>query len=187
MVGGIRGGMRFVDNGNNASTDTWLNRNQCQASYPHLTPSTVFAPSTQPRNGGKFLNQSCLRREPFLDLDNALVASYPTTDQPATWGARKLEGQSGTGAIGARIAPRVGYANNNTAAPGLRMDSGPDYWPLRAGPNNLFPAMNPGNGDRGLAEFGNGERTLFQQPGNYGAPIRMLADNDTPGQVNPGD
>jgi hypothetical protein len=33
MVGGIRGGMRFVDNGNNPSTDTWLNRNQCQASY----------------------------------------------------------------------------------------------------------------------------------------------------------
>ncbi len=187
MVGGIRGGMRFVDNGNNPSSDTWLNRNQCQASYPHLTPSTVFAPSTQPRNGGKFLNQSWLRWEPFLDLDNALVASYPTTDQPATWGARVIEGQSGTGAIGARIAPRAGYANNNTAAPGLRMESGPDYWPWWMGPNNLFPAMNPGNGDRGFAEFGNGERTLFQQPGTYGAPIRMLVDNGTPGQVNPGD
>jgi hypothetical protein len=38
------------------------------------------------------------------------------------------------------------------------MDSGPDYWPWWAGPDNLFPSVNPGNGDRGFAAFGNGAR-----------------------------
>ncbi|MBY0440130.1 MAG: hypothetical protein K2W80_18255 [Burkholderiales bacterium] len=187
MIGGIRGGMRFVDGNNNPSTDSWLNRNQCQASYPVLTPSTVFAPSTQPRNAGKFLNQSWMRWEPFLDLDNSMASVYPTTDQPAPWGGRVIEGSSGTGSIGSRITPRTGYANNNTAAPALTMESGPDFWPWWAGPNNLFPTQNPGNGDRGFASFGNGERWIFQHPGSYGAPIRMFVDNGTPGQVNPGD
>ncbi|MCA3107226.1 MAG: hypothetical protein IOD09_14330 [Rhodocyclaceae bacterium] len=187
MIGGVRGGMRFVDNGNSASTDSWLNRNQCQASHPNLMPSTVFAPSTHARNAGRFLNQSWLRWEPFLDLDNAMVSSYPATDQPATWGTRTIDSQSGTGAIEARIAPRASYADNDTAAPNLRMDSGPDYWPWWAGPDNLFPSVNPGNGDRGFAAFGNGARNLFQHPGSYGAPIRMLVDNGIPGQVNPGD
>jgi len=187
MVGGVRGGMRFVDNGGSPNTDSWLNRNQCQASHPHLMPSTVFAPSAFPRNEGKFLNQSWMRWEPFLDLDNAMVAAYPTTDPTAPWGGRVIAPDSGTGWIWARITPRIGYANNNTAAPGLTMDSGPDFWPWWAGPNNLFPSMNPGNGDRGFAEFGNGERYIFQHPGSYGAPIRMLVDNGTPGQVDSGD
>jgi hypothetical protein len=188
MVGGVRGGMRFVDNSNNPSTDSWLNRNQCQASYPNLIPSTVFAPSSYARNAGKFLNQSWLRWEPFLDLDHSMVSRYPTSEPPAGWGARVVEGQSGTGAVGARITPRAGYATDDTAAPNLRMDSGPDFWPWWLGPNNLSPAQSPGNGDRGFAQFGNNERpSIFQHPGSYGAPIRMLVDNGRPGVVDPGD
>jgi len=180
-VGGTRGGVNFGAGG------SWLNRNQCQASHAELIPNTVFGPSTYPRNSGKFVNRQWARWEPFLDLDNSMVASFPAADAGAPWGGRVIEGGTGTGNVGSRVWPRPGYASTNLAAPNPTMESGPDYWPWWAGPNNLFPAMIPGNGDRGFASLGNTERWIFQSPGAWGAPIRMLVDNGTPGVVDPGD
>jgi hypothetical protein len=180
-VGGTRGGITF---GNDTG---WTTRNQCQASYPQLTPSTVFAPSAFPRNSGRFMNQVWQRWEPFLDLDTTRVASFPANEPPASWGGRRVRGGSGTESVNSVIWPRAGYADSNLASPTLVMEGGPDYWPWWAGPFNLFPLQNPGNGDRGWAAYGNGERWIFQSPGAYGAPIRMLIDNGTPGVVEPGD
>ena len=180
-VGGVRGGINF------GAGNSWLNRNQCQASHAELMPNTVFAPSAYPRNSGKFLNRQWARWEPFLDLDNSMVAAFPAADPGAPWGGRVIQGASGTGNIGSRVWPRPGYASSNLAAPNPTMESGPDYWPWWMGPNNLSPAQNPGNGDRGFASLGNTERWTFQSPGAWGAPIRMLIDNGAPGTVQPGD
>jgi len=54
--------------------------NQCSASFNELTPSTVYAPSSVPRNAGKMLGQQWQRWERWRGLDNLSGASYPGSD-----------------------------------------------------------------------------------------------------------
>ncbi len=68
----IRGGINF-----GTLPAQYSGYNQCQSSKDSLTPSTVFAPSTQPQNGGKYLGQKWQRYERYRKLDSSLAASYP--------------------------------------------------------------------------------------------------------------
>ncbi|MGH8670589.1 MAG: hypothetical protein ACREUA_00935, partial [Burkholderiales bacterium] len=67
----VRGGISF----GNAEDFTQLN--QCGSSYDDLIPSTVFAPSAQPRNNGFLLGERWKRWEEYLDLDTVNLSSYP--------------------------------------------------------------------------------------------------------------
>jgi type IV pilus assembly protein PilY1 len=179
-IGGRRGGINWPDGGN------WATRNQCGASLSSLVPSTVFAPTTQPRNAGRFLDQPWLRWEPFLDTQ-APLAGYPT-DTPGSFvtdDARTLIAGSGTWWPGRRIRPRSGYPDSNLANPTLRMEGGPmgwSFWDSAGGPggNHLPGAMYWVGTSAG---WGNSHH-----PGSWGQPIRMRVDAGQRGVVDmPGD
>ena len=51
--------------------------NACNTSFSLLTPSTVLAPSSYPRNAGVMLNQQWARHEPWLGLDGINTSGYP--------------------------------------------------------------------------------------------------------------
>ena len=51
--------------------------NACNTSLSLLTPSTVLAPSSYPRNAGVMLNQQWARYEPWLGLDGVNISGYP--------------------------------------------------------------------------------------------------------------
>ena len=53
------------------------NFNACNTSLSLLTPSTVLAPSSYPRNAGVMLNQQWARHEPWLGLDGVNISGYP--------------------------------------------------------------------------------------------------------------
>ncbi|MEI7677875.1 MAG: hypothetical protein WCK07_00630 [Betaproteobacteria bacterium] len=53
------------------------NFNACNTSLSLLTPSTVLAPSSYPRNAGVMLSQQWARHEPWLGLDGINTSGYP--------------------------------------------------------------------------------------------------------------
>lgn len=154
VIGGTRGGINY------GGSSTMAGFNQCQTSVSQIMPSTVFAPSNQPRNAGVWLNQQWQRWERFLDLDSSRVASYPLSDPIATSG-RTIATGSGTGNIGStNVNPRADYAASDPA---------------------LITSLVRDN---------SGANTPFGSnatPGSLGQPIRIRIDHGSVGVVDPGD
>jgi len=103
----VRGGIDY------GSTDDSRSFNKCNDSLDKLLPSTVFAPTTYPRNTGKYLNQEWQRWEPYLDLTNGRVTNndttYPTTlgaTQVPASGTLAIQAGSVVGSIGSAIQAR---------------------------------------------------------------------------------
>lgn len=69
----VRGGIDY------GSPQDSREHNQCKDSLEKLLPSTVFAPTTYPRNTGKYLNQQWQRWEPYLSLRNGRQSNSDTT------------------------------------------------------------------------------------------------------------
>ena len=184
-VGGTRGNVSYGAN------EDWRAFNQCTASRSSLTPNTVFAPTQEARNAGKYLNQSWLRWEPYQRLDESRVSLYPTAPTPSFLfpGNRRLADMvpatlSGTWPRGGgqSVNPTPWYATTDVANPNPRSDSGPAYWPeATPGALGASPTMLQGYrpGDGGLQ--------VFNAPGMAGAPIRMRIDQGTRDVVDPGD
>ena len=154
VVGGTRGGINF------GSTSDVSSFNQCGTSISQLTPSTVFAPSSQPRNAGHFRNQQWQRWERFLALDNSRVAAYPLT-APTMTGGRTIASGSGTGNVN---ASNVATATDYAFTPGL-----------------TIPTVVRDNTGASL-NFGNNA-----QPGSQGHPVRTRIDGGTFNAVDAGD
>lgn len=184
-IGGTRGNVNY------GGTEDWRTYNQCSASRSSLTANTVFAPSSEPRNAGRFLNQSWLRWEPYQRLDTSRVSLFPTTAPSGTviWptspitGARRIADISGATLSGTwprsgglSVNPYPNYASTNVANPlsstSLISDGGPSWLP------EVAPQVyRPGAGDQ----------QAFNMPGLAGAPIRMRIDEGTRDVVDPDD
>ncbi len=113
-----------------------------------LTPSTIFAPSSAPRNSGRYRGQEWIRWERFLNLragrftnndsdwnsagftfNNNNVGVAPT--YPIGAGPYTIAGGSGVGNVGQNISMRANYAINAVNASTLR-----DSWPNTPGFNS---------------------------------------------------
>jgi type IV pilus assembly protein PilY1 len=128
-----------------------------------LTPSTIFAPSSAPRNSGRYLGQEWVRWERFLNLRDGRFTNgdttYPTAFSGTNVGPHTIAGGSGVGSAGNSISLRNDHAVDPTLASAVR-DSFPNV------PN-----------------YGNGTNNI----GSTGQPIRTRIDRDTVGTVQSGD
>jgi type IV pilus assembly protein PilY1 len=187
-VGGVRGGVNFGgtandfrsnnkcnDSGNAPAADVASNTNATGKSSvidasdgvtpQGLTPSTIFAPSSAPRNSGRYTGQDWVRWERFLNLRNGRFNNNDTDYNGAipfsstNIGAFTIAGGSGTGNAGSSITIRNDHAVSPITAPAVR-DSVPNQ-----------PA------------YGNGTNNI----GSTGLPIRTRIDKGTVGTVDAGD
>lgn len=74
----VRGGLNF------GGVIDGSQYNQCGVSLLDLQPSTIYAPSTAPRNAGKYLGQQWLRWERWLDMQAVNAADYPGVNRNGT-------------------------------------------------------------------------------------------------------
>ncbi len=132
---------------------------------PHgLTPSTIYAPSSAPRNSGYYPNQRWLRWERFLDLRNGRFDNNDTNYDGAipfsstNVGAFTIAGSSGTGNTGSSVSLRNDHAVDPTLAAAVR---------------DSFPSA---------PAYGNTTNI-----GSLGLPIRTRIDRGTAGTVDSGD
>jgi len=182
-IGGTRAGISFGggsndyraynkcnDSGNAPAADVAANTNATgissltDGSVPAgLTPSTIFAPSSAPRNSGRYLGQQWLRWERFLNLQNGRFqngdTAYGTAFSSTNVGSFTIAGGSGTGSSGNSISLRNDHAVSPTLASAVR-DSYPN-----------------------LPNYGGGTTNI----GSWGLPIRARIDTGTVGIVDSGD
>lgn len=74
-----RGGIFFgyAQTGGNDPYVDYRSFNKCQTSLAQLEPSTVYAPSSQPQNAGKMLDQRWVRWGRYLGLDDSRASFGP--------------------------------------------------------------------------------------------------------------
>ena len=182
-VGGIRGGVNFggtsndyrsynqcKDSGNAPAADVAANANATGVSSqidpvdgvtPYgLTPSTIFAPSSAPRNSGRYIGGSWLRWERFLGLNNSIVYS-PGTLSSTNIGGYPIASPTGTGNAGSTgITLRTDHAVDASLGAMPKRDSYPNA-----------PA------------YGNNTTNI----GQWGQPIRPRIDKQTAQTTQAGD
>lgn len=127
-----------------------------------LTPSTIFAPSSAPRNSGRYKGERWVRWERFLDLQDGRFQSgdttYGTVFSATNVGAFTIAGGSGTGNVGSSVSLRNDHAVNPLTAAAVR-----DSYPNAPG-------------------YGNTSNI-----GASGQPIRTRIDRNTAGSVQAND
>jgi len=126
----VRGGIDY------GALSDFRSFNKCNDSLAKLLPSTVFAPTTYPRNTGKYLNQEWQRWERYLNLTNGRVTNGDTT-YPTTLGATQVPSAAATltiqtgsvvGSIGSAIRARSEFLGTAGAvAPYPVRDSYPQF------------------------------------------------------------
>ncbi len=186
-----RGGMLFGNQGSTSWGDPYINAsayNQCNASLAALTPSTVYAPSDQPRNAGKMLDQKWQRWEHFLGLNDMRIASFPGSDAVVSGYYQGYLDQYRDNNVvsgdrnGLPVRERIDAGNDNIVQAGDSYAGWSNLKPDMSGFPNLFYRLNEISDITILKNILNSQPGFNSAAGTFNQGIVELYKNFPPGE-----